>query len=140
MKRRNFIKNTCMSCGMMAAGGSLLSLLSSCKSTSIFKIEAVNHLLTVPLSAMNDKKILIVRNASAEYDILLVKKSENHFTALEMKCTHRANPLNASDGGLYCTLHGSRFDLDGNVVAEPATQPLKKYPVIVNNSLIQISI
>jgi len=129
-----------MSCGMMAAGGSLLSLLSSCKSTSIFKTEAVNHLLTVPLSAMNDKKILIVRNASAEYDILLVKKSDNLFTALEMKCTHRANPLNARERGLYCTLHGSRFDLDGNVVAEPATQPLKKYPVIVNNSLIQISI
>jgi cytochrome b6-f complex iron-sulfur subunit len=38
---------------------------------------------------------------------------------------------------LYCSAHGSTFDLQGNVTHEPASRPLKQYRTEkVNNEII----
>jgi nitrite reductase/ring-hydroxylating ferredoxin subunit len=83
----------------------------------------------VPVSFFETSNLAIVRDNQAEFDILLVKKSEDLFEAIYMKCSHRENPLTATETGLYCSAHGSIFDLDGNVKKEPATAPLQKFPV-----------
>ena len=83
--------------------------------------------------------MVIVRNKNMEYDILLIK-SGNTYTALQMKCTHQDNPLTVNSSGLFCASHGSVFDLNGNVTKEPALQPLKKYNTQINDSEIQIKL
>jgi len=71
------------------------------------------------------------------YDILLVKKSTEEYLAIYMKCSHQENPVTATTTGLFCSSHGSRFDLDGNVTKEPATAPLKKFKTaIIDNQIV----
>ena len=61
------------------------------------------------------------------YDILIVKKGDQDYSAIYMKCSHQENPVTATATGLFCSSHGSRFDLEGNVLKEPALTPLKKF-------------
>lgn len=41
------------------------------------------------------------------------KKSETAYKALSMKCSHEDEILTATSTGLFCSKHGSVFDLDG---------------------------
>ena len=119
--------------------GWLTSQLTACGSAlPIVKAENSQGLISVPLSSFADNRGgVIVRNSQLEFDILVVK-SENVYKALQMKCTHQDNPLTATATGLFCAAHGSTFDLNGNVMKEPALQPLKKYNTEINESFVII--
>jgi Rieske Fe-S protein len=137
--RRSFIKNGCTLCGAVVAGVSVVSLLEACKTgAGVIVADISQNKITVPLLSISDKTAQVIRSKKLDYDILLVRESENKYHALLMKCTHQANPLIAAQNGLYCNLHGSRFDLNGNVVEEPATRPLEKYAVTTDNENIII--
>lgn len=136
VNRRTFIKSSCVVC---ATG--LLSQLTSCApALPTFKTKISGQTITVPLTYFETSNVAIVRDNLAEYDILLVKKSEELFEAIYMKCSHRENPLTATTTGLYCSAHGSVFDLDGQVKKEPATNPLEKFPTEFDRSTGTISI
>lgn len=140
MERRKFIKSTCLLCAGVAGAGLAASALSSCASTPIYKALNEQDKLNVPFSSFSDSPILVVRNSQMDYDILLVKKSESDVTAMLMKCTHQDNALTANKNGLFCSVHGSTFDLQGNVTKEPALNPLKKFKTEINNQIITISL
>jgi Rieske Fe-S protein len=84
--------------------------------------------------------MVLVRNPKLEFDILLIRINENSYNALLMKCTHQDNALTANKSGLYCSAHGSTFDLEGNVTKEPALTPLKKFKTEVSNSSVTINL
>lgn len=136
VNRRTFIKTSCVVC---ATG--LLSQLTACApALPTFKTKIAGSSINVPLTFFETSNLAIVRDNQAEFDILLVKKSEELFEAIYMKCSHRENPLTATETGLYCSAHGSIFDLDGNVKKEPATAPLQKFPVDFDRTQGLISI
>lgn len=138
--RREFIKHSCKICAAGLTIGWLTTQLSACASMPVLKIENENGVLVVPVSSFTEKNnLVIVRNNRMEYDILLVK-SGNSYTALQMKCTHQDNPLTVNSTGLFCASHGSIFDLNGNVTKEPALQPLKKYSTKITESSVCINI
>jgi cytochrome b6-f complex iron-sulfur subunit len=58
-----------------------------------------------------------------------------------MKCTHQDQPLVSSGKSLYCNSHGSQFDLEGKVIKDPASRPLRKFVTAVEGEqvLIQLS-
>jgi Rieske Fe-S protein len=89
---------------------------------------------------MADKNILLIKNASLDYDIALVKKSKTEFVALKMVCTHRLNPVTLTEKGFYCPSHGSEYDIDGNVKKGPAPSPLKRFPTLVQKGKAIISL
>ena len=138
--RREFIKTTCNACMGAIAVSIFATQLSGCKTVAITNAQVENNAIKIPVASFADKKIQIIRSSTLNNDILLVKNSETQYTALLMLCTHRNNSLTASDSGLYCSAHGSRFDLEGNVTLEPATQPLKKYPTQLQNGFITINL
>jgi nitrite reductase/ring-hydroxylating ferredoxin subunit len=124
---------------MCAAG--LLSQLQSCApALPTYKTRMVGKTIDVPVTYFETSDLAIVRDNQAEYDILLVKKSAEVFEAVYMKCSHRENPLTATQTGLYCSAHGSVFGLDGTVKKEPATNPLQKFPVNFDSASGIISI
>jgi Rieske Fe-S protein len=140
MDRRNFIKSSCALCAGALGAGFISSTITGCATLPIYKAVTVKDKMSIPLSSFNDNNVLIVRNNKMESDILLVKKSESEVSALLMNCTHQDNALTATKNGLFCPAHGSAFDLHGNVIKEPALNPLKKFKTEINNQVITINL
>ena len=74
-------------------------------------------------------------------DILLAYVDDKIYAVDDM-CTHEDSSLSLGclKGELIsCTLHGSRFNVrTGQPMEEPATEPLRRYPVRVTNNRIEI--
>jgi cytochrome b6-f complex iron-sulfur subunit len=140
--RRDFLKKSCGLCVALGGIAVVSALLESCSTIPMIKASATNKKVVVPIKTFAaDKPYVLVRVASLENDILLVKKTDGTFTGLYMQCTHQSQPLTVSGTSLHCSAHGSSFDLDGNVTHEPAIAPLKKYPAAQEGEsvIIQLS-
>ena len=138
--RREFLKDTCTACLGTAFLGFTATQLSSCSSLPIYKTSLSQKVVNVPLSNFAESNLVIVRDIQIAFDILLVKKSETEYNAIYMKCSHRENPVTATKTGLFCSEHGSTFDLDGNVTKEPAPAPLKKFKTEINDQQLTIDL
>lgn len=136
--RRDFIKQSCTVCLSGLTLGWLTTQLSACAPIPVIKADQTKGAISIALTSFTEKNnMVIVRNGQLEFDILVVK-SANSFQAVEMKCTHQDNPLTVNSSGLFCSAHGSTFDLNGNVTKEPALKPLKKYKTELQESSIRI--
>lgn len=131
--RRDFLKTSCGFCASLGLLGLASGLLESCTPVPVIKASPENNRIGVPLSSFGESRYVLVRNAKMEADILLVKKTDGTFNALQMLCTHEAQPLSVSGNSINCASHGSSFDLEGKVTKEPATRPLRRYTVSVEN-------
>ena len=139
--RRDFLKSTCGFCLALGGIGIASALLQSCSSIPMIKATASGKKVSVPLSSFTEKQpYVLVRVASLENDILLVKKADGTFTGLYMECTHQNQPLTVAGNSLHCAAHGSSFDLDGNVTQSPAARPLKKYSATLSGDNVTIDI
>lgn len=138
--RREFIKDTCTACLGTAFLGFTFSQLTSCSSLPIYKTNLSKKTVDVPLTSFAESNLVIVRDMQVPYDVLLVKKSPEEYLALYMKCSHQENPVTATKTGLFCSSHGSTFDLDGNVTKEPAPAPLKKFKTTLTENSITIDL
>lgn len=136
INRRKFIKSGCAACVLASAG---MSLLESCASPlPMIKSAGNNKQLHIPTNSFVAGKgnLLVVRTKELEYDILLVK-TDNQYKALYLRCTHEGVGLTPTANKIFCSAHGSVFDLNGNVVKEPALRPLKTIPTeVLNNQII----
>ncbi len=74
-------------------------------------------------------------------DIAVVRVGEEIF-ALDDVCSHAEFALTDGDVDghtIECSLHGSRFDLrTGQPLGPPATQPVRTYPVTVDDGDVYI--
>jgi len=134
--RRNFIKTGCAACLGLGSFGVLLEACSA--SMPLLKITSSDTgILKIPSEKFSvSNTMLIVRSSKLENDILLLKK-QGSFKALYLHCTHENQPLTPTSSKIYCTAHGSEFDLEGNVLKEPALKPLKQFRTEeINNEII----
>ncbi|MBB5395794.1 ubiquinol-cytochrome c reductase iron-sulfur subunit [Mucilaginibacter sp. AK015] len=134
--RRSFIKSGCAACILIGAG---MSFLESC-STPLPMIKLAGTTggqIAVGTDAFANKgNMLVVRSKQLEYDILLIK-NDDAYKALYLRCTHEGVGLTPAANKIFCSAHGSVFDLEGKVVKEPALRPLKTYPTeVINNQII----
>lgn len=119
LSRRDFLKlarNGILTlCGLLGLGGILQFLAAQTEPAAQTDFElglAANY----PVGS---------RTVIAQIPALLLHTPEG-FTALSLICTHLGCTVASKPGGLECPCHGSRFDLGGNVLHGPATQPLKR--------------
>ena len=70
----------------------------------------------------------------------LVRLEDGGFLALYYKCTHLgcSVPWNQAEGQFICPCHASAFEADGNVINPPAPRPLDRFPVIIDDGLINV--
>jgi cytochrome b6-f complex iron-sulfur subunit len=122
----------------MAMIGAGMFLESCSSSLPLVKTSPRDKMLYVPLEKFTSQNnLVVVRSASLENDILVVRKQET-YKALYLKCTHEGIGLSATDKKIVCPAHGSIFDLDGHVLKEPALLPLKEFVTEVTNENIII--
>jgi nitrite reductase/ring-hydroxylating ferredoxin subunit len=142
MQRREFIKNACKTCGIVTLIGALpIALLEGCMTLPMLRVPAIDNKVVIDkLKLAPEKKLFILRSDDLQYDVLLVKNTDNTYYAMYMQCTHNDNPLQANDKGLFCTAHGSTFDFEGKITNGPATQALKKYTVMEDKEHLTINI
>ena len=73
---------------------------------------------------------------------VLIANVSGSFYAVDDLCTHEESSLSLGclKGELIsCTLHGSRFNvITGEPTEEPATEPLKTYPVKIDGTNILV--
>jgi len=135
MHRRDFIK---IGCGLCATG-LLLNSLSGCTPTQqVFKSDINDRKIIVPNSLFAQSTLVLVRIKKLQYDIALRQLPDKTYTAILLRCSHFANPLDVSAKGFTCSLHGSTFTPEGIVKKGPAELPLKSFPVTIENNNIII--
>ena len=59
-------------------------------------------------------------------------REDNKLYTLSATCTHKACPLTTKGEGILCPCHGSRFTKEGQVQTGPATSPLPRFNISIN--------
>jgi Rieske Fe-S protein len=145
MNRKTFIK----SCGFACLGGTALAgLLESCSASRLMDASISGDDLIVPVKifevrngdSVSYKKYITVQHDLLLYPVCIYRENERAFSALWMQCTHQGASLQVFGDTLQCPAHGSEFNKDGTVQNGPALQPLRKFPVVVENNLLKISL
>jgi len=72
------------------------------------------------------------------YDIAIRKTAPDLYEAILLQCTHQRNQLLPIPKGFICSLHGSKFNLNGDVVKGPAERPLKKFETTMDQGELVI--
>jgi thiosulfate dehydrogenase (quinone) large subunit len=139
--RREFLKQTGLALGAATLAGALSEILASCNSPTGANV--THGTTTVNIAGLTSNGQFIVdSNVTPDgTPILVIRQNATTFTALSMLCTHQGCQVNQPSGGqIYCSCHGSSFDLHGNVIAGPAPSPLKNYGVTLNAAAKTITV
>ena len=134
------IKASCNAC-LLVAAGMMLPALSGCGpgAYQVFNTEVKEDKIAVPARFLcQSAALLLVRPRGWYYAIAVRKKEDNTYTALLLKCTHQDNQLTAAADGYSCSLHGSAFNKEGQVVKGPAEKALHTYSVTSDNNQLII--
>lgn len=128
--RRDFIKTSCLSCTGILLGAGALTFLESCQALPVYKTAINGSIISVPKQEiLPHEKIKIIRAKNLDYDIALILEPHQKPLALLMRCTHIDNPIYASKDRFICNLHGSQFNLQGEVLQGPAAHKLNSFEV-----------
>jgi len=82
------------------------------------------------LQNVNGSVRLVLTSNGSIYPVLVNRGSGNQFFALSTRCTHQGcvvPPFSTSAGASVCPCHGSRYAINGNVLAGPAPAALTRY-------------
>jgi cytochrome b6-f complex iron-sulfur subunit len=75
--------------------------------------------------------------------LLVDRPSDTQFNALAATCTHAGctvSGFDTSNSQFVCPCHGSRYDLNGQVVQGPAPTALQQYQTKYSNNVLTITI
>ena len=136
MQRRDFLKGACRICLLGAAGATVVDIASCSPAVgnSIFKPDIVDNTVTVPLALFDQKSFGVISPNKYPYEVAIEKKEDGNYIALLLQCTHYDNQLTPTGNGFTCSLHGSKFSLDGSVLKGPAEAPLKYLKITKTNT------
>jgi Rieske Fe-S protein len=138
IERRKFISSACKACLFTGAGFVLSDLIACSPTTKIIRLPVIENTVSLPVSSFSKTPVQIIIPEGWLYNIAVRKTTYNQFEALLLQCTHQQNQLIAGPNGYICTLHGSRFNREGQVQKGPAALPLKKYSTVTNQDLLII--
>jgi len=146
MDRKTFIT----SCGFLCAAGTggMMSLIQSCAGSRMVSGTIAGEFLVVSLDAfisenkdgVTYRNYIVVNHENLQYPVCVYRFTEKEYSALLMKCTHQGNELTVYGDKLHCAAHGSEFDKKGIVTTGPSVQPLRTFPVHIENNQLKISL
>jgi Rieske Fe-S protein len=145
LSRRTVLKAAAITGGAVA----LPLLMSACGNVSSMGVGVAGPggSITVDLSRPENQSLAVVGgtlaldgNALDQSGILLVRAGQAEVTALSRTCPHQGCPVSEfQQGQSVCPCHGSAFDMSGQVLAGPASLPLRKFNATLNGTEIVIA-
>jgi nitrite reductase/ring-hydroxylating ferredoxin subunit len=140
IERRKFLTSACKAC-LFAGAGFLISDLTACgPSAKVLHLPITQNSVRLPITAFATETMQIVRPAGWDYDIAVCKTGTDHYEALLLECTHQQNQLIVNPNGFKCNLHGSQFNLNGQVIKGPAEIALKKLSTSLDQDQLVIQL
>ena len=142
MERRDFLKSAGKVCAGVSLAWAFGGLASSCSGPmSILKLNANDGWISFPLITFEKTNYAMLRVNNFGFDIGVQKDDNGRFVVMVLMCPHARQPLTKTSNGYVCTLHGSRFSKDGDLLKGPSSLPLYELPFKEENGnlLIQIS-
>lgn len=146
MKRRDFIRTSCLSC----IGGSALTLaLQGCSSAYYAKqIDLKQNELVIKKSEFieikKDKQsmrnVIVAKYEKLGFPIAIFRLEEDQYSAIYLECTHQGNEVQPHGNYLVCEGHGSEFDNKGKVTQGPAEKALRTFAVKTDKENIYINL
>lgn len=143
MDRKQFLKTCGVGCLGILGGA---SLLSGCVGVKYVDANIEGSFLLVPLAHFTHetkdgfRKYLVVQNDTLSYPICVYRFSDTQYHALLMQCTHQGTELQAFGDRLQCPAHGSEFTSTGQVQNGPADEPLRIFPVTIDQTQLKINL
>lgn len=145
MDRKQFLKTCGFGC---LAGITGVTLLQSCSPSLILSKEIKGSDILVPVSDFeiknkrekNYKKYIIIQNELLKSPICVYRFDATDYTAMLMVCTHQGAELQAFGDKLQCSAHGSEFSNRGILESGPADKDLRKFPIVIENNILKISL
>ena len=111
--------------------------LEGCASTAK-ALTVTDGVLNVPLDALGNGNSTVVRANGLANKLMVSKRSDGSYTALEVNGPHKGGPIKEKEGQLVCGWHGSAFDLEGKLLKGPSKSGLKTYPVDADGSMLRV--
>jgi Rieske Fe-S protein len=141
MDRKEFIKGSCGVCIALGSGVILSSLLQSCGTKlTTFKTSSKENEVIIPLTEFQESNFKLVRVSNYDYDVAVQKQPNGSYRALVLKCTHAGHPLTKTGNSYYCSLHGSQFSNDGQVLKGPAEKDLTQLATRMDSAYLHITL
>jgi thiosulfate dehydrogenase [quinone] large subunit len=141
--RREFLKQTGLVLTGITLAGTLGQILESCSSLTSPSANITHGTTMIDVSELTSNGQFLV-DSSVSPDgtpIPVIRQNATTYTALSMLCTHQGCQVNSPSGGsIFCSCHGSRFNLYGQVVNGPAPTALTSYAVTLNSSANMITV
>ncbi|MBK9175301.1 MAG: Rieske 2Fe-2S domain-containing protein [Flavobacteriales bacterium] len=137
MDRRRFLRTSCQACAALAIIPVAASL-EGCASTS--KLAITDGVLTMPLDNLRKDGSAIVKADGLSNKLMISKRADGSFSAVELNCPHKNGPLKEKGGQLVCDWHGSAFELDGKLLKGPSKSGLKSYPVEAEGTMLRVRV
>ena len=150
--RRKFLKSFVVGTAVSSVAGRELCLrvVAACRPT--FSGAGILELNVSQFPALQNangsvrllfNSLLASRPTGPLYPVLVNRGAGNQFYTLSARCTHQGCAVatfNSSFASCMCPCHGSRFALDGSLLAGPATLPLTSYKNSFDGTLLCIEI
>lgn len=104
-------------------------------------INVTEEKVTIDLEKQNQLKSAGGWILLLEARMLVVNVDGNSFSALTSVCTHSGCDRNwaLNQNQFICSCHGSRFDLQGNVLNGPATRPLSTFATKIEGNVLVVT-
>lgn len=102
------------------------------------------NLTNIQYNALRQDNGYVYLNAGVR-GIIVIRRGPNHYVALERNCTYQPADacatveMDASGLFLIDPCCQSQFDLSGQVLARPATYPLRRYATATSGNFLYIS-
>ena len=153
--RRDFFVKSASAVAIVSTSGIISSIITSCTSPTgpngnystleTIQKSVVNNEISIdipssPIANKNTRALVKYNNGNA---ILVEHNTDDTYRAISGICTHQSCVVSGYDAGssvFVCPCHGSRFDLQGNVVQGPAGSNLRSYTTRVENNSLIISL
>ena len=146
MNRKDFIRNA----GYAFVGGTAaVVLLQNCATASYFAPHVISNnqvsvkkteFVEVKKDKTLQRKYVLVQTTVFDFPICIYKLSEQNYTALLLKCTHKGCELKPHGDYLSCPCHGSEFSNTGVVLNPPAEENLKVFQVKTDQANIYVQL